>query len=158
MPIAPQPTGRLLAAPMIALVCCLGLVGCVGPDPESAPPRELEMVPRTQPSEGGPGASVTASPADAEQCSRVADVYLSTTLLPLADEREDDADRPSLRETAEQLEDAAETLPAEVRSGFLAAADGLRDAGEELQPEELAEVSGSLAPVDAWLAARCSTD
>lgn len=143
---------------MIAVVCALALVGCVGPDPGAAPPEELELAPQAQPPENGPGGSVTASPADAEQCSRVADVYLSTTLLPLAEEREDDAEGPSLRETAEQLEDAAEVLPAEVRSGFLGAADHLRDAGEDLQPEELAEVSGSLAPVDAWLAKRCSTD
>lgn len=143
---------------MITLACCLALAGCVGPDPASAPPREIEVAPQGQVPDDGPGASVTASPADAEECSRVADAYLSTTLLPLADEREDDADRPSPRETAEQLEDAAEALPAEVRSGFLEAADRLRDAGEDLQPEELAEVSGSLAPVDTWLAQRCSTD
>lgn len=88
----------------------------------------------------------------------MADAYLSATLLPLADERQADSDQPSLRDSAAQLEDAADTLPAEVRDGFLEAADRLRDSGDDLQPEELAEVSGSLAPVDTWLTQRCSTD
>lgn len=140
------------------MVSCLALAGCAAPDVSGGPPRTIEVAPETLPPDGGQGSSIAAAPADTEQCSRVADAYLSATLLPLAGEKQGDSDRSSLRDSAAQLEDAADALPAEVRDGFLEAADRLRDSGEDLQPEELAEVTGSLAPVDTWLMQRCSTD
>lgn len=94
-------------------------------------------------------------PAAPEQCAVVSELYLSLTLLPLAEE--DGAPSLDPAATAEDVRDAAEDAPAAVQDDFRAAAGLLEGYGAGLEPQELDELRTDLDPVDLWIRRHCSS-
>ena len=151
---APRPRRLLSASALVAAVAALS--GCA--DGGEAPLESLEAVPGPQASaEAGTGAREQAGPHPAapEQCAVVSELYLSLTLLPLAEE--DGAPSLDPATTAADVREAAEAAPAAVRDDFDEAAGLLEDYGMSLEPQELDELRTDLDPVDLWIGRHCSS-
>ena len=94
-------------------------------------------------------------PAAPEQCAVVSELYLSLTLLPLAEE--DGAPSLDPAATAADVREAADDAPAAVRDDFDEAAGLLEDYGTGLEPQELDALRTRLEPVDLWIDRRCAS-
>ena len=94
-------------------------------------------------------------PAAPEQCAVVSELYLSLTLLPLAEE--DGAPSLDPAATAGDVREAADDAPAAVRDDFDEAAGLLEDYGMGLEPQELDALRTRLEPVDLWIDRRCAS-
>ncbi|WP_144790145.1 hypothetical protein [Kocuria palustris] len=146
---APRP---LPAAAALAAVAAAALTGCVG-DGRPAP-GGLEITPAPTASEESAPAAEPPRPADDDDCFDVAQLHLSLTLLPLAEDEQ--AQELDLSRTAADAGRRAERVPAAVQDDFAAAAELLEGYGHELEPRELDELRTRLQPVDTWLGRHCS--
>ncbi len=150
---ASAPRRLLPAAALLAVVAVLS--GCAADG--GTPLEGTQTSPQAQASTGGGSDSpqqAAPHPAAPEQCAVVSELYLSLTLLPLAEE--DGAPSLDPAATAEDVRDAAEDAPAAVQDDFRGAAGLLEGYGAGLEPQELDELRTRLDPVDLWIGRRCS--
>lgn len=144
----------MAASALLAAVAVLP--GCASGG--EAPLESPEAVPGPQASaEAGTVSREQAEPHPAapEQCAVVSELYLSLTLLPLAEE--DGAPSLDPAATAADVRGAADEAPAAVRDDFDEAAGLLEDYGTGLEPQELDALRTRLEPVDLWIDRRCAS-